>query len=79
MRKQLAWILILGSGIVSAARAQNNTQQSHTMERVDASPGADAQVNVQAYIELLRSDVRHQKAEVMGSVMQLSAADAAKF
>jgi hypothetical protein len=36
-------------------------------------------VNVLAYIKLLRSDVRQQKAEVMGSVMQLSAADAAKF
>ena len=28
---------------------------------------------------LLRSDVRQQKAEMMGVVMQLSAADAAKF
>jgi len=80
MRKQPAWILILGLlALVPAVRAQDNTQQSHTTERVDASPGTDAQVNVQAYIELLRSDVRQQKAEVMGSVMRLSAADAAKF
>jgi uncharacterized membrane protein YdfJ with MMPL/SSD domain len=35
--------------------------------------------NIQAYIELLRSDLRQQKAEAMGAVMQLSAADAAKF
>jgi uncharacterized protein YqeY len=35
--------------------------------------------NIQAYIDLLRADVRQQKAEMMGAVMQLSAADAAKF
>jgi hypothetical protein len=35
--------------------------------------------NTQAYIELLRSDVRQQEAEMMGTVMQLSAADAARF
>ena len=35
--------------------------------------------NIQAYITLLRSNVRQQKAEMMGEVMQLSAADAAKF
>jgi hypothetical protein len=35
--------------------------------------------NIQAYIELLRSDVRQQKSEAMGAVMQLSASDAAKF
>jgi hypothetical protein len=35
--------------------------------------------NVQAYVELLRSNVRQQKAEIMGSVMILSAEDAAKF
>jgi hypothetical protein len=35
--------------------------------------------NIQAYIDLLRADVRQQKAEMMGAVMELSAADAAKF
>ena len=32
-----------------------------------------------AYIDLMRGDVRQQKAEMMGSVMVLSAQDAAKF
>src|ERR1700756_346827 len=35
--------------------------------------------NVQAYIDLLRTDVRQQKAEIMGAVMALTAEDAAKF
>jgi hypothetical protein len=37
------------------------------------------QQNVDEYIKLMRSDVRQQKAEIIGSMMQLSAADAAKF
>ena len=35
--------------------------------------------NIREYIELLRSNVRQRKAEVMAAMMQLSAADAAKF
>jgi hypothetical protein len=35
--------------------------------------------NLNAYIDLLRSDVRQQKSEIMGAVMVLSADDAAKF
>ena len=35
--------------------------------------------NIKAYIDLIRSDVRQQKSQLMGVVMQLSAADAAKF
>ena len=45
-----------------------------------ASAEADAQKkNVEAYIDLLRKDVRQQKAEIMGAVMVLSADDATKF
>jgi hypothetical protein len=43
-----------------------------------ASADSDSQ-NIQAYVDLLRADVRQQKAEMVGAVMQLSAADAAKF
>ena len=34
---------------------------------------------MQSYIDLLRKDLRQQKDEIMGSMMLLSAADAAKF
>jgi hypothetical protein len=44
------------------------------------SPAEDAkEKNLSAYIDLLRSDVRQQKSEIMGAVMVLSADDAAKF
>jgi uncharacterized membrane protein YheB (UPF0754 family) len=58
--------------------AQGKTQA--TEKNAAATPAADAQEkNLQAYIDLLRRDVRQQKAEIMGAVMLLSADDAAKF
>jgi hypothetical protein len=82
MKKQIpAWILILTLLVfVPAASSQDKTQPTKTGAQASASPNADAQkMNIQEYIELLRSDVRQQKAEMMGAVMRLSAADAAKF
>ena len=35
--------------------------------------------NLNAYVDLIRKDVRQQKAEIMGAVMVLSSDDAAKF
>jgi hypothetical protein len=58
----------------SPGQAQTNSQ------RADGKVEADAQKkNVQAYIELLRENVRQQKDEIMGAVMLLSAEDAKKF
>jgi hypothetical protein len=80
-RQTAAWILVLTLlVIVPAASSQDKTQPNKTGAQASASPNADPQKkNIQEYIELLRSDVRQQKAEMMGAVMQLSAADAAKF
>jgi hypothetical protein len=78
MKKQTAaWILALALLVfIPCASAQDKTQPAKT----GAPASANAQKkNIQEYIELLRSDVRQQKAEMMGAVMQLSAADAAKF
>ena len=57
-------------------RAQDRAQ---TPDSKAAASSDDADKNLQAYIELLRKNVRQQKAEIMGSVMVLSAEDAAKF
>ena len=82
MKKQTtAWMLVLTLLVlVGAALSQDKTQPSKTASQTSASPSSSAQKkNIQEYIELLRTDVRQQKAEMMGAVMQLSAADAAKF
>jgi hypothetical protein len=44
-----------------------------------SSATATQKKNMQEYIELMRTNVRDQKAEIMGSVMELNAQDAAKF
>lgn len=68
-RQKAAWIMVLSLLVfLPTARPQENSQ-----------PTTADNKNIQAYIELLRSDVRQQKAENLGAVMQLSAADAAKF
>ena len=54
--------------------------QTKTESKTATSPELEKQEqNIQAYIDLLRHDVRQQKAEMMGAVMVLSAQDAAKF
>jgi hypothetical protein len=75
------WILSLMLLVfVPAAWSQDKTQPTKAGGPASASRNSDARKkNIQEYIELLRSDVRQQKAEMMGAVMQLSAADAAKF
>lgn len=39
----------------------------------------DQEKNVRAYIELLRSDIKGNRAQIMGMVMQLDSGDATKF
>jgi hypothetical protein len=80
-KKSAAWVLFLTLlTFVPAARSQEQTPPKKPAKAATTSSGADTQKkNIEAYVELLRSDVRQQKAEIMGSVMRLSAADAAKF
>jgi hypothetical protein len=77
--RKAAWILLFALlGIASAARTQNGTPPARSDQQTRTSANTNAQ-NIQEYADLLRSNVRQQKAEIMGSMMQLSAADAAKF
>jgi hypothetical protein len=49
-------------------------------EQAAQSTTADAkEKNIQEYIELMRSNVRDEKSQIMGAVMQLNIDDAAKF
>jgi hypothetical protein len=74
----LPLLVVLACCPVSFAQA---TAQSQSTEKQAASSGATdtQQKNVQEYIELLRTDVRHQKAQIMGAIMQLDVDQAAKF
>jgi len=74
----LATLCALAMLFAAPCRAQTKTQSPGPKS---AAPGEEEtqKKNVQAYISLLRANVRQQKAEIMGSIMALSAADAAKF
>ena len=77
-RPWLMAVVILPLLSASISRAQTETEPKNNA--VAASPEADNQKkNMQAYVDLLRRDVRQQKAEMMGAVMLLSADDATKF
>jgi hypothetical protein len=77
-RVWLVMLFILPMLAASPSRAQTKTQT--TEKGVAASSEEDAQKkNFQVYVDLLRKDVRQQKAEIMGAIMVLSADDAAKF
>ncbi len=74
-RVLLVTLFVLPVLVASPGRAQTKTEN-----QAAASPNANTrEKNIQAYIDLLRADVRQQKDEMMGAVMLLGAADAAKF
>lgn len=71
----------LGITLASAglhAQATGTTSVS-TGVRSDSSTSSDHEKNISAYIELMRRDLRKEKAQVMGAVMQLDAQEAAAF
>jgi hypothetical protein len=69
-RVLLGTLAVLAVLVAPAGRAQTNTAKTEAETQKQ---------NMQAYIDLLRGDVRQQKAEMMGAVMLLSAQDATKF
>jgi hypothetical protein len=73
-----ATAVVLAMVVSTPDRAQTKTQKTESKKAT--SPELEKQEqNIQAYIDLLRHDIRQQKAEMMGAVMVLSAQDATKF
>lgn len=82
MRKQIKyWLsLLLLIACCPVVLAQGKPQSKKPVLPAAQQSGTAAEKkNIQAYIELIRSDVRQEKSQLMGVVMQLDAADAAKF
>jgi hypothetical protein len=77
---RLSLVVAFFLSMLAASNSLAQVKTQATEKNAAATAAADAQEkNLQAYIDLLRRDVRQQKAEIMGAVMLLSAADAAKF
>ena len=81
MYRRIIYLLPLLLLIVSspAVFAQAKPQAKKPVAPVIQAGSETEKKNLQAYIELIRSDVRQQKSQLMGVVMQLSAEDAGKF
>ena len=68
-----AWALLS----VASTFAQTSAKPAAGLGKQGAAANADQ--NIRAYIELLRSDIKTSKAQIMGEVMQLDASQATKF
>jgi hypothetical protein len=74
----LALLVLLA--LCPAVFAQADTQSKTTNSQAKSSSGTDArEKNLREYVALLRTDVRQQKAEIMGSVLELNIDESAKF
>ena len=73
--------LIIGAALalftVSAPAQQAASQKSAGLGKTQ--PSTNEELNIRAYIELLRTDIRNGKTQLMGEVMQLDADESAKF
>jgi hypothetical protein len=79
-RNAAIWIFVLAwPALVTTARAQANAQPADTAQQAVPTLNGIEDKDLQQYMELLRSNVRQRKSEVMAERMQLSADGAAKF
>ena len=71
-------VLIFGAScpsLFAQAEAKSPTKKASA----STSTSSPREKNLREYVELLRADVRQQKAEIMGSVMELNIDESAKF
>ena len=73
----LFFVMFLASG--PTLLAQTETQSKNSPAKTSATAQGPEELNTREYIILLRKNVNAEKAELLGSVMQLDAEDAAKF
>lgn len=80
--KWVIGLLMSLMAVVSTLSAQATGKGAKTMPVSDAAPAAPAQdqeLNIQAYIQLLRKDINKARSQIVGDVMQLDADEAVKF
>jgi len=73
----LAAVLVGGQAFARAG-AKPAAQKSKTQQTKTVQP-SDQDLNIRAYIELLRSDVKAEATEIVAEVMQFNDDEAAKF
>jgi len=71
-------LLLLASGSVVLARGSGEEPKSVAKAAASTASNTEKK-NIEEYIKLLRENVRQQKAQLTGAVLQLSADEAKKF
>jgi hypothetical protein len=80
VKKPIAALVTLAFLVsVAASLAQDTSLPHKSSAKAAAAPAAPNNQNIDAYIKLLRKDVRSQKSAIMSEVMQLDPDEAAKF
>ena len=69
MKKRIAVFCALLIPVAGIVFAQQTAQHQKTQYQTTSL--TTQQKNIQEYVELLRSDIRQQKAEIMGAMMGL--------
>jgi hypothetical protein len=79
--KRIAFTLLFGALWGTALPAQTPAKPANTPASPSAAAPAvsDHDLNIRAYIELLRADIRNERTQIVGEVMQLDAGQAAAF
>jgi hypothetical protein len=73
-------MVIAVAATLLAAAGQAQTGSKPATQTVGQSERASKEdMNIRAYIELLRTDIRKSKSQIMGEAMELDANEAAKF
>ncbi len=81
--KRIQWwgllLLFMAVGPWTFAQQRSAPAKAKVSRSTQGTPNVTQQANVDEYIELIRSNVRQEKAQILGAVMALSTADAATF
>ena len=75
-------LVIVASAVLAAVSASGQTAARPEAKAAGlgkATTASSADLNIRAYIELLRKDIRKEAAGIIGEVMQLDADQATKF
>jgi uncharacterized protein Yka (UPF0111/DUF47 family) len=77
----MKWIcsVVIGSVVVAGELMAQSPQASKAAAQTQDTTASNQELNMRAYIELLRSDLKKSKSQVVSQVMQFDAAQSAAF
>jgi len=71
--------VVIGSVLASGSLMAQASQGAKTPAQTRGSAASDQELNMRAYIELLRSDIRKSKSQIISQVMDFDSSQAATF